>query len=98
MPDSKGAHDVPLEGNPRAFVDFHELADQSPLVGHGHNADRHKPLDTPPVQSRMAGYYNGTGTDLSLNKGAPISCAAETAGRILCRPILGGLHRQYVRI
>jgi hypothetical protein len=24
--------------------------------------------------------------------------AAETAGRILCRPILGGLHHQYGRI
>jgi hypothetical protein len=26
-----------------------------------------------------------------LNKDAPISRAAEAAGRILCRPILGGL-------
>jgi hypothetical protein len=37
-------------------------------------------------------YYNGTRTHLSLNKDAPMSRAAETAGRILCRPILGGLH------
>ena len=37
-------------------------------------------------------YYNSTRTHLSLNKDAPISRAAETAGRILCRPILGGLH------
>jgi hypothetical protein len=29
-------------------------------------------------------------THLSLNKDVPISRAAETAGRILCRPILGG--------
>lgn len=43
-------------------------------------------------------YYNGTRTHLSLNKDAPISRAAETTGRICCRPILGGLHRQYVRI
>ncbi|WP_425905424.1 hypothetical protein [Nitrobacter sp. TKz-YC02] len=43
-------------------------------------------------------YYNGTRTHLSLNKDAPISRAVETAGRILCRPILGGLHHQYVRI
>jgi hypothetical protein len=28
---------------------------------------------------------------------APISRAAEAAGRILCRPILGGLHHQYAR-
>ena len=43
-------------------------------------------------------YYNGTRTHLSLNKDAPISRAVETAGRILCRPILGGLHHHYVRI
>ena len=43
-------------------------------------------------------YYNGTRTHLSLHKDAPISRAAETVGRILCRPILGGLHHQYARI
>jgi hypothetical protein len=42
--------------------------------------------------------YNGTRTHLSLNNDALKSRAAETAGRILCRPILGGLHHQYVRI
>ena len=43
-------------------------------------------------------YYNSTRTHLSLNKDAPMSRAAETAGRILCHPILGGLHHQYARI
>ena len=43
-------------------------------------------------------YYNATRTHLSLNKDAPISRAAETAGRIIRRPILGGLHHQYARI
>jgi transposase InsO family protein len=43
-------------------------------------------------------HYNGTRTHLSLNKDAPMSRAVETAGRIICRPILGGLHRQYGRI
>src|SRR5271156_1687264 len=42
-------------------------------------------------------YYNETRTHLSLNKDAPISRAAEVAGRILCRPILVGLHHQYAR-
>jgi hypothetical protein len=42
-------------------------------------------------------YYNGTRTHLSLNKDAPISRAVEAAGRILCRPILGGLHHLYAR-
>ena len=43
-------------------------------------------------------YYNSTRTHLSLNKDAPMSRAAETAGRIICHPILGGLHHQYTRI
>jgi transposase InsO family protein len=43
-------------------------------------------------------YYNGARTHLSLEKDAPFSRAVERAGRILCRPILGGLHHQYVRI
>jgi hypothetical protein len=43
-------------------------------------------------------YYNDRRTHLSLNKDTPISRAAEAAaGRILCRPILGGLHHQYAR-
>ena len=43
-------------------------------------------------------YYNGTRTHLALEKDAPFSRAVERAGQILCRPILGGLHHQYVRI
>jgi hypothetical protein len=43
-------------------------------------------------------YYNGMRTSLSLNKDAPISRAAEKAGRIICGPILGGLHHQYGRM
>jgi hypothetical protein len=43
-------------------------------------------------------YCNSTRTHLSLIKDAPMSRAAETAGRILCHPILGGLHHQYARI
>jgi transposase InsO family protein len=43
-------------------------------------------------------YHNEVRTHLSLEKDAPVSRAVERAGRILCRPILGGLHHQYVRI
>jgi hypothetical protein len=32
------------------------------------------------------------------NKDSPLSRTVERAGRILCRPILGGLHHKYVRI
>jgi transposase InsO family protein len=43
-------------------------------------------------------YYNETRTHLSLAKDAPLSRTVERAGRILCRPVLGGLHHQYGRI
>jgi hypothetical protein len=43
-------------------------------------------------------YYNASRTHLSLNKDAPMSRAAETAGRIICHPILSGLHYRYGRI
>lgn len=43
-------------------------------------------------------YYNETRTHLSLDKDAPISRSVEPIGRILSRPILGGLHHQYLRI
>jgi hypothetical protein len=34
----------------------------------------------------------------SLNNRKNLASAVELAGHILCRPILGGLHHQYVRI
>ena len=37
-------------------------------------------------------------THLSLDKDAPISRAIEAVGRIIGRPVLGGLHHQYVQI
>jgi transposase InsO family protein len=43
-------------------------------------------------------YYNEARTHLSLNKDAPAPRAVERIGQILCRPVLGGLHHQYVRI
>ncbi len=43
-------------------------------------------------------YYNEVRTHLSLNKDAPAPRPVQRAGYILCRPILGGLHHQYVRI
>ena len=59
--------------------------------------------DKEPREERSCGrsqtlLYKGTRTHLSLEKDAPFSRAVERAGRILCRPILGGLHHQYVRI
>src|ERR1700726_225716 len=43
-------------------------------------------------------YHNEIRTHLSLEKDAPASRAVELAGHILCGPILGGLHHQYLRI
>ena len=40
-------------------------------------------------------YYNATRTHLSLNKDAPVHRGVEGAGKVVCRPILGGLHHQY---
>jgi len=43
-------------------------------------------------------YYNEVRTHLSLDKDAPVPRAVGTVGHILCLPVLGGLHHQYVRI
>jgi transposase InsO family protein len=43
-------------------------------------------------------YYNEARTHLSLEKDTPVSRAVEWTGHILCRPVLGGLHHQYIRI
>jgi transposase InsO family protein len=43
-------------------------------------------------------YYNEMRTHLSLSKDAPMPRSIGTVGHILCRPVLGGLHHQYVRI
>lgn len=43
-------------------------------------------------------YYNELRTHLSLDKYTPVPRAIGTIGHILCRPVLGGLHHQYVRI
>ncbi len=43
-------------------------------------------------------YYNEVRTHLSLEKDTPVSRAVERTGHIVCRPVLGGLHHQYIRI
>ena len=43
-------------------------------------------------------YYNEARTHLSLDKDAPVSRTIETVGSIIAKPLLGGLHHQYVRI
>ena len=50
------------------------------------------------ILKSYAQYYNETRTHLALDKDAPLSRTVKRAGRILCRPVLGGLHHEYVRI
>jgi integrase-like protein len=42
-------------------------------------------------------YNNEMRTHLSVEKDAPVPRVVERAGHIVCRPVLGGLHHQYVR-
>src|ERR1700731_4515010 len=50
------------------------------------------------ILKSYADYYNGVRTHRSLNKDAPVSRQVQRSGVINSRAILGGLHRQYVRI
>jgi transposase InsO family protein len=50
------------------------------------------------ILKSYADYYNGVRTHRSLNKDAPVSRQVQRSGVISSRAILGGLHRQYVRI
>ena len=43
-------------------------------------------------------YYNEARTHLSLDKDAPVSRTVQAVGSIIAKPLLGGLHHQYVRI
>jgi transposase InsO family protein len=44
-----------------------------------------------------ARYYNDIRTHRSLDKDAPISRPVQRTGRIISRPIPGGLHHHYIR-
>src|ERR1700693_5607691 len=50
------------------------------------------------ILKNYADYYNGVRTHRSLNKDAPVPRQVQRTGVIISRAILGGLHRQYVRI
>ena len=45
-----------------------------------------------------ASYYNATRAHRSLDKDAPVHRPVQLVGGLQSRPILGGLHHQYVRI
>jgi transposase InsO family protein len=50
------------------------------------------------VLRSYADYYNEVRTHRSLDKDAPVHRAVLSIGNLKSRPILGGLHHQYVRI
>ena len=50
------------------------------------------------VLRAYADYYNNDRPHLSLDKDAPNFRPVEGEGRIVSRPVLGGLHRRYRRI
>src|SRR5215204_16332 len=50
------------------------------------------------VLSCYIDYYNTARTHLSLDKDTPVARAVQSIGPIQVRPVLGGLHHQYVRI
>jgi transposase InsO family protein len=43
-------------------------------------------------------YYNEARTHLSLSKDAPVSRPVQAVGDVVAKPLLGGLHHQYIRI
>jgi hypothetical protein len=49
------------------------------------------------VLHAYANYYNSDRTHLALEKDAPLGRRVEAGGRIVSRPVLGGLHRRYGR-
>jgi Integrase core domain len=50
------------------------------------------------ILKTYAAYYNRVRTHLSLDKDAPNFRPVQRIGKVVARPILGGLHHQYVRI
>ncbi|MCK4751849.1 MAG: hypothetical protein KAS75_00280 [Planctomycetes bacterium] len=43
-------------------------------------------------------YYNVNRTHMSLEKDSPVNRPATTTGKIISKPILGGLHHVYSRV
>jgi transposase InsO family protein len=50
------------------------------------------------ILREYAAYYNGSRTHRALNQDAPVHRPVQSIGAITSRPVLGGLHHQYVRV
>ena len=50
------------------------------------------------ILREYAAYSNGSRTHRALNQDAPVHRPVQSIGAITSRPVLGGLHHQYVRV
>jgi len=50
------------------------------------------------VLTEYVDYYNSGRTHLSLEKDSPVHRPKQTAGKIIKKPVLGGLHHIYSRV
>jgi hypothetical protein len=50
------------------------------------------------VLTEFVEYYNTSRTHMSLDKDAPVHRPAQTEGKIVSKPVLGGLHHIYRRV
>jgi transposase InsO family protein len=50
------------------------------------------------ILKAYAGYYNDVRTHLSLNQNTPAFRRAQSIGKVLSLPVLGGLHHHYVHL
>ena len=50
------------------------------------------------ILREYAVYYNGSRTHRALNQDAPVHRQIQTIGAVKSRPVLGGLHHQYIRV
>jgi transposase InsO family protein len=50
------------------------------------------------ILREYAAYYNGSRTHRALNQDTPVHRPVHSIGAITSRPVLGGLHHQYVRV
>jgi transposase InsO family protein len=66
-----------------------ECLDHIVILGEGHLRR---------VLEAYAAYYNHARPHLALAKDAPLVRPVQRFGRVITRPILGGLHHQYCRI
>jgi hypothetical protein len=89
--DPAGLHDHPARGVAERLIGSirRECLDHIIVLGEVHLRR---------ILKSYARYHSETRTHLALDKDAPLSRTVKRAGRIHCRPILGGLHHEYVRI